>query len=164
MLLGTTRRRRQRRETGSAAVELALVMPLLLMIIVGIVAYGYILSFRQALSQGATEGARAAAVSAFPATDQKVAEAVSGVNDALGSYGVTCQVPSGLTSGTLVRHDVAVGTCEVGTTTCVNNSLASCISVQLSYDYDGHPLVPEIPGIGVVMPNTLSYTAVAQVS
>jgi Flp pilus assembly protein TadG len=142
---------------------MALIMPLLLMIVVGIIAYGYMLSFRQALSQGATEGARAAAVSAYPTDSQKVADAVAGVNDALGSYGVVCQVAAGATSGTLQRSGTAVGSCSAAPATCVNNHVQSCISVQVTYDYKHHPLVPEMPGIGVVMPDWLSYTAVAQV-
>ncbi len=162
MLLGTTPRRR-RDDAGSAAVEMALIMPLLLLLVVGIIAYGYMLSFRQALSQGATEGARAAAVSAYPTDTQKVADAVAGVNDALGSYGVRCTVPAGSTTGTLERGGATVGSCGVAPATCANNHLASCMSVSLTYDYADHPLVPELPGLGVVMPDSLSYTAVAQV-
>jgi Flp pilus assembly protein TadG len=142
---------------------MALIMPLLLLLVLGIIAYGYMLSFRQALSQGATEGARAAAVSAYPTDTQKVADAVAGVNDALGSYGVTCQVAVGASTGTLRRGSVTVGSCGLSTGTCVNNSLASCMSVQVVYDYKNHPLVPEVPGIGAVMPDSLSYTATAQI-
>jgi Flp pilus assembly protein TadG len=163
MSLGIPPRPRQRPQDGAAAVELALVLPLLLLLVVGIVSYGYLLSFRQAMSQGASEGARAAAVSALPSSDQKVAQAVAGVNDSLGSYGVSCELPAGMTAGTLMRGGVAVGTCGVATAVCVNQSLSSCVSVQVTYDYDDHPLVPEIPGIGIVLPNTLTYTAVAQV-
>jgi Flp pilus assembly protein TadG len=154
---------RRRTDAGSAAIEFALMAPLLLVLVVGIVAYGYMLSFRQALSQGATEGARAAAVSAFPTPSQKVTDAVSGVNDALGSYGVRCEMLVGATTGTLRRHDVTVGSCAVTPATCSNNSLASCMSVQVTYDYEHHPLVPEVPGVGLVLPNSLTYTAVAQV-
>jgi Flp pilus assembly protein TadG len=160
MPLGT---RRTRHENGAAAVELALVMPLLLLLVLGIIGYGYMLSFRQALSQGAAEGARAAAVSASPTSAQKVADAVASVNDALGSYGVTCEVPTGSSAGSLRRGSVTVGTCGLATAACVNNSLASCMSVQVTYDYKNYPLVPEVPGIGAVMPDSLSYTAVAQV-
>ncbi len=48
-----------RRERGAAAVEFALVVPLLLTLVFGIISYGYLLSFRQSLSQAAAEGARA---------------------------------------------------------------------------------------------------------
>lgn len=138
-------------------------LPLLLLLVIGIVSYGYLLSFRQALSQGASEGARAAAVSALPSSDQKAAQAVAGVNDSLGSYGITCQLPAGMTSGSLMRGGVAVGTCGVATATCTNQALSSCVSVRVTYDYDDHPLVPEFPGLGIVLPNNLTYTAVAQV-
>ena len=161
MVLGRTQRRRT--DSGSAAVEFALMAPLLLLLVFGIIAYGYMLSFRQALSQGATEGARAAAVSAYPTPAQKVTDAVSGVNDALASYGVRCDLPVGGTAGTLRRNGAAVGSCAVTPATCVNNALASCMSVQVVYDYANHPLVPEVPGVGLMLPNSLAYTAVAQV-
>lgn len=150
-------------ETGSAAIEFALLAPILLMLVVGIVAYGYMLSFRQAVSQGATEGARAAAVSAYPTQSQKVGDAVASVNDSLASYGVTCVLPSGMSAGTLQRGGESVGTCGVASATCANNALASCMSVQIVYDYAHHPLVPDMPGLGVVMPHYINYTAVAQV-
>jgi Flp pilus assembly protein TadG len=157
------RRRPARAERGAAAVEMALVLPMLLLLVIGIVSYGYLLSFRQAMSQGASEGARAAAVSALPTSDQKIAQAVAGVNDSLGSYGVRCQLPTGMTVGTLVRGGLTVGSCGVATAPCVNQSLSSCVSVQVIYDYADHPLVPEFPRLGIVLPNTLSYIAVAQV-
>lgn len=160
----TPPRRAPHREAGSAAIEFALLAPIVLTLVIGIVAYGYMLSFRQAVSQGATEGARAAAVSAYPTESQKVADAVASVNDALASYGVTCTVPTGSTTGPLRRGGATVGTCGVAAATCANNSLASCVSVQVSYDYLHYPLVPDMPGLGVVMPRTIHYTAVAQVS
>ncbi len=161
MVLGKTHRRRT--DAGSAAIEFALMAPLLLLLVFGIIAYGYMLSFRQALSQGATEGARAAAVSAYPTPAQKVTDAVAGVNDALASYGVRCDLPVGATSGTLQRNGAAVGSCAVTPATCVNNALASCMSVQVVYDYKHNPLVPDVPGVGLMLPDSLAYTAVAQV-
>ena len=161
MVLGRMHRRRT--DAGSAAIEFALMAPLLLLLVFGIIAYGYMLSFRQALSQGATEGARAAAVSAYPTPAQKVTDAVSGVNDALSSYGVRCDLPVGATSGTLQRNGAAVGSCAVTPATCVNNALASCMSVQVVYDYKHNPLVPDVPGVGLMLPDSLAYTAVAQV-
>ena len=55
-------RREERGDRGAAAVEFALISPMLLLLVFGIVTYGYMLSFRQAIGQGAAEGARAAAV------------------------------------------------------------------------------------------------------
>ena len=56
------RARRERGSRGAAAVEFALLVPIVLLLLFGIISYGYMLSFRQAMSQGASEGARAGAV------------------------------------------------------------------------------------------------------
>ena len=82
---------RARREDGAAAVEFALVVPLLLLLLFGIISYGYMLSFRQALSQSAAEGARAAAVSPTTSTEEQTqAAALNALNQALETYGVSC--------------------------------------------------------------------------
>lgn len=142
-------RRPAQRERGAAAVEFALVVPLLLLLVFGIIQYGYILSFRQALSQAAAEGARAAAVApaSFTAA-QKQTAANNAVQQALDSYGVTC--------GTTVM------TCAIAIIACPQDSTKSCAEVALTYDYDERPLIPKVPVVPV--PDSLSYTAVAEVS
>ena len=151
---------RGRDEKGAAALEFALVAPLLLMVLLGIVSYGYMLSFRQGMSQGAAEGARAAAVAIASATaNQKSEAAVNAVNQSLGSYGVSCDN----VTKTLTRDGDAVGTCGVTIAPCVNNTATSCATVALDYAYRDHALVP-LPGLNVVMPANLKYSAVAQVS
>lgn len=136
------------RERGAAAVEFALVAPLLLLLVFGIITYGYMLSFRQAISQGAAEGARAAAVGvqAFNTTQEasRRTAALASVNEALQSYGVSCS------SG---------ATCTVTFTTCGS---ARCVQVLVSYPYAARPLTPKLPL--VPLPQTLSYTATARVS
>lgn len=146
------------KERGAAAVEFALVVPLLLMLVFGIISYGYMLSFRQALSQSATEGARAAAVTLnTPGGTEQVDAARNALDEALGSYGITCA------GTTLMRGGVGVGTCAVTVAPCSNNTNRDCASVALAYDYASHPLLPT-PGIGFTMPDNLGYTAVAEVS
>ncbi len=139
---------RRERERGAAAVEFALVVPLLLLLVFGIISYGYMLSFRQAMSQGAAEGARSAAVwaSAYAASQdtQRKSAATTSVDEALKSYGVTCA--SGATCTTAIA---ACGT-------------AKCVTVTVSYPYGTNPLTPKIPL--VPLPASLSYTASARVS
>lgn len=151
-------RRPAQRERGAAAVEFALVVPLLLMLVFGIISYGYMLSFRQALSQSATEGARAAAVTlGTPSGTEQVDAARDALDEALGSYGITC------VGTNLLRNAVVVGTCSVAVAACSNNASRDCATVTLAYDYAEHPLLPT-PGIGFAMPDSLGYTAVAEVS
>ena len=140
--------RRPRGDVGSVAVEFALVVPVLLLLVAGIVSYGYMLSFRQALSQATAEGARAAAVAAAGADRESLATAA--VDRALSSYeDVTC-------AGEAVA-------CEVSVDPCGADGPAYA-TVDVRYDYDGHPLTPELPGLGLVMPDTLSYRSSVRVT
>ena len=162
---GEARRRRVRaggRERGAAAVEFALVAPILLLLVFGIIGYGYMLSFRQALSQGAAEGARAAAVSPLPAAADKQQAALDAVNEALDSYGVTCQGTA--VGSNLLRGTTDVGSCSVATAACANDGTKECVTASLDYEYADHPLLPSVPGLGAVLPDHLRYDAVAQVS
>lgn len=136
--------------------EFALIMPVLLLLVFGIISYGYMLSFRQAISQAAAEGARAAAVT--QQTSNQVPDAVRAMNQALDSYGVTC------TSGSLRRGGDNVGTCSVSVATCAGEPVSvKCVTVTIDYAYDDHPLLP-VPLVGIVLPDRLQYSAVARVS
>lgn len=142
-------RSRARSERGAAAVEFALVVPLLLLLVFAVISYGYLLSFRQALSQGASEGARAVAVEVDANTGG--ADALAVIDGSLDSYGVTCAS--------------AAMTCEVSAPhRCGAEAEPLCVTVTLSYDYEADPLLPSFPGLGLVLPDRLAYTAVARVS
>ncbi|WP_278259267.1 hypothetical protein [Nocardioides convexus] len=80
------------------------------------------------------------------------------MNDALGSYGVSCG-----SNGTLTRKGTNVGTCTVAVATCTGEAASvRCVSVTINYAYDDHPLLP-VPGVGLILPDRLRYTAVARV-
>lgn len=166
MKLGELRARR--RDDGAAAVEFAFIAPLLIFLLLAIVGYGYMLSFRQAMSQAASEGARAAAVappglppSAAAGVDSVSKRAMDAVNQGLGGYGVTC------TSGGVLRWQGRdAGTCVVTfDTTCSASTLtATCAKVALDYAYKDNSLLPSFPGLGIVLPSSLAYTAEVEVS
>ena len=142
-------RSRVRSERGAAAVEFALVVPLLLLLLFAIISYGYLLSFRQALSQGASEAARAAVVDLD--ANSGGADVTAVIDGSLDSYGVTCAS--------------AAMTCEVSDPApCGAGGEPLCVTVTLTYDYDADPLVPPLPGLGLVLPDRLSYTAVVRAS
>jgi hypothetical protein len=114
------------------------------------------LSFRQGISQGAAEGARAAAVEFNSANQSTVA--LAALNRSLSSYGVSCVGTS------LIRSGETVGSCSVTIAACTNNATKECASVRVNYAYRDHPLLPSFPGLGGTMPEELDYTAVAEVS
>jgi len=153
---GGVARQSRNGERGAAAVEFALVVPFLLLILFGVISYGYMLSFRQALSQGAAEGARAAAVSTADDDAGRTTAALAALNDSLDLYGVTC------TAGSLVKGGTTVGTCSVTIAQCTNDSTADCATLAVAYQYGDHPLLPDFPF--VPLPDELQYSAVARVS
>lgn len=136
--------------------------PLLLLLVFAIISYGYMLSFRQAISQSAAEGARAAAVAPAALTDIEVAtKAREAVNEGLGSYGVTCT-----TAGRLALGSVDAGTCTISAplTCSASTTGARCVKVTLDYAYRDHSLLPAVPGLGAAMPSHLTFITEAQVS
>ncbi|QWC85441.1 pilus assembly protein [Nocardioidaceae bacterium] len=131
-------------DRGAAAVEFALVMIPLIVIVFGVISYGFLLSFRQSVSQAAAEGARAAAVA--PPTANRQAIASRAISDVLGadcgSAYVTC-------SFTLPLPEV-----------CPSDSI--CVTV--TYAYTADPSKPVFPVSDLAIPDTLSYTAVSKVT
>ena len=166
---GSNSRRRCRDEGGAAAVEFALVAPLLIFLLFAIIAYGYMLSFRQALSQAAAEGARAASVAPpslpdtppAPGDDSRATRAIEAVNQGLGSYGVSCT-----TTGQLLHASQPAGNCAISAPQpCAGSTTgADCVKVTLTYTYKDDSLLPTFPGLGVLLPEQMTYTTEAEVS
>src|SRR4051812_46377005 len=86
------KRRRCNGDDGTALVELAFLIVPLCLLLFGIIVYGYLMSFRQNMTQAADEGARAGAVEMFRNDAYVTAKAVAltATNKALGSFGQTC--------------------------------------------------------------------------
>lgn len=133
--------RRPHGERGAAAVEFALVVPLLVTLLFGIISYGYLLSFRQSVSQAAAEGARAAAVA--PATSDREAIAFAAIETTLDA---TCAAgDDSLSCLALMPED-----CD-------------CMEVTVVWDYAGDDSKPKLV-FDFVLPETLSYTSTVQVN
>jgi len=126
--------------------EFALVIPIFVFVLYGLIAFGMMLSAKQTITNAASEGARAA----VGATTDPVGAARARVGQAMSSYsGYNAQDPNQF-SGAVAP--------------CTNNAAASCMTVTVTYDYAAHPLVPPAPGLGLITPSKLSSTAVVQVS
>jgi Flp pilus assembly protein TadG len=152
--------RRFRGDAGTALVEMAFIITPLCMLLFGIVIYGYLMSFRQNMTQAATEGARAGAVvppdaGSTPATynDARTA-ALDATNQSLQSFGKQC-------------GSDGYG-CAADVNWCVNNGVPSatkkCITVTVTYDYANHPLMPPVPIVTNFIPGTFTSTFSAQVT
>jgi Flp pilus assembly protein TadG len=153
--------RRCEGDAGTALVELALLIAPLCLLLFGIIVYGYLMSFRQNMTQAAAEGARAAAVAPVDTTSLTLtdpyttakARALDATNKALtaftqscGSGGVSCAF-------------------NVTPLSCATTAASTCImQVVVSYDYVGHPLMPAIPIVSSALPNTFVSSSSVQLN
>jgi Flp pilus assembly protein TadG len=154
------RRTGRRDDRGAAALEFALILPILVALVFGIIAFGYMLSFRQALSQAAAEGGRAAAVQVGGTSDaDRKSAAIAAINDAIDAYGVECT-----SGGALVHSGGPSGTCTVSIAACSSGPAgAQCAKVTLDYPYSSNSLLPGL-GINALLPDHLDYTTEVRVS
>lgn len=149
----------RRTQRGAAAVEAALVICFIVIpLTFAMISYGYMFSFRQSMSQAAAEGARAAAV-APAGVDHDEAETVAekAIDEAFGG------LAGGLSCG---ENNLTCSFTWDTSSTCGSDAAGNemtCLTVRVSYPYSEHPLLPSIPGLGL-LPDNLSYAATAQVS
>ncbi len=152
--------RRRRDERGAEMVEFAFVVVLLIALLYGIISYGLILAAQATITQAAADGARAGIVASSPG----------------GSTGPPCTTSACTVSEAQAATDVgwmSKGTCGTASTTitcvsteqpCSANQNNECLTVTVSYSYNQSPLFPELPGMGVITPSTISSSNTLQIS
>jgi Flp pilus assembly protein TadG len=133
-------RRIRRDERGAAVVEFALVAFPLFFILYGLIVFGMLLALKQSVTNAASEGARAA-----------VGQATSSAQ----TSAATARVATSLSWLSSSSYTVTAPTAACGT--------HQCITVTINYDNAGHPLVPVLPGMGLLTPGTVTSTATVQV-
>ena len=129
-------------------VEFAIVVVLLLMLLYGIITYGLILAAQSTITSAAADAARAGLASATPIA---TAEAQAGTDLGWMDKG-TCG-----TAGTTL-------TCVATEEPCPSNSALQCLKVTVTYNYSSSPLFPELPGLGVITPSSITSTNVVQLA
>jgi Flp pilus assembly protein TadG len=151
--------RRRRDESGAEMVEFALVVVLLIALLYGIISYGLILAAQSTITQAAADGARAGIVQSSTAS--------------CGTPGTPCAIS---TAEGQAASDVGwlnKGTCGTASTTitcvateaaCPSNANNQCLTVKVVYNYNSNPLFPELPGMGVITPSTISSSNTLQIS
>jgi Flp pilus assembly protein TadG len=136
--------RLRRDESGAALLEFSLVFLLFALMLYGLIAFGMILATKQRITSAASGAARAAVGAA--SDGEAVTRATQRVEDALGA-------PGSYTPG-------------YSTAPC-NTAVPAgprCITVNITWDYENHPIVPPAPGLGLVTPDEFGATAVVQFS
>ena len=138
-------------------IEFAMVAVFLVFLVVGIINFGLILSFKQDMTRAAAEGARAGAV-ALPATTAWT-EAEAATNEAVAGFDRAC--------GTDMECNVNLHPCGTAVPKGAPSdplSTGDCVTVELVYDYDQHPLLPRPPLIAALLPDTLRDSSVARLN
>jgi Flp pilus assembly protein TadG len=143
-------------ERGAEMVEFAFVVVLLIALLYGIISYGMVLAAQSTLTQAAADAARSGIVMSSTSAAVTTAErdAASDVN----WMGKGCNEPdvAGSASSAI--------TCKATTGSCPSNANNTCLTVTVLYNYASSPLFPELPGLGVIMPSSISSTNVLQMS
>ena len=139
---------RRRKDTGAAAVEFALVLPILLALVFGIIYFGYIFAAQISLNGSARDAARAAVVQPLAgpgfgvkcsavATAARLSASTIGIASPGTSIGVTVTSPSGTTctyaSGVAAPAPVASDPDICQTVTGITRATDNQLRVDLTY-------------------------------
>lgn len=104
--------RRQRNDRGAAAVEFALILPIFLMLLFGIIDFGYMINRGSMINNAARDAAREASLGQSEADVIAVAEqSVQGLPGVTVSVG--CSLPDGSLCGSYASDAVSNGTARV---------------------------------------------------
>ncbi len=158
-------------------VEFAFVGVLVVLLLTGIITFGLLLSFKQDMTRAAAEGARAGAVAASGEAYQEAAdatmEAVRGFDKDCGADdGLTCNIDvhacsEAVEQGTPIVLPVVPVTVPV---TLLPSDPADdptsepqCVTVELVYDHDEFPLLPEFPILSAMLPDEMRDSSVARI-
>ncbi|QDQ83723.1 TadE/TadG family type IV pilus assembly protein [Paraburkholderia megapolitana] len=135
---------------GATAVEFAMVFPMFFAIFYAIVTFSLIFVAQQSLTLATEEGARAA-LSYQPASSVAAA--------------ITLRAKAACNTATnMVAPMIGNAKCTTVPAACSFDSTMQCIAVTLNYNYASSPLVPNLPVLGAVLPNSLSSTATVQLN
>jgi Flp pilus assembly protein TadG len=104
------RRRRGAGDRGAAAVEFALLLPLLLLIVFGLIDFGRALNAQVTLTQAAREGARLDALGSYTSSQicTRVVTAATGLNLTCSNVTITAMCPSSSSSSGVGSGDGVV--------------------------------------------------------
>jgi Flp pilus assembly protein TadG len=148
----------RRKDSGAAAVEFALVLPILLALVFGIIYFGYIFAAQISLNSSARDAARAAVVQPLAgagfgvkcsavATAARLSASTIGIAYPGNSIGVTVTSPSGTTctyaSGTAAPAPVASDPDICQAVTGITRATDNQLKIVLTYRANSPvPLVP----------------------
>ncbi|MDF3836999.1 pilus assembly protein [Cupriavidus basilensis] len=140
------------RSSGAAALEFAIILPVLLTVVIGIVYFGIVLALQQVLTLAAEEGARAAL--RYPSgASANTAAATQALRVSAASSTALAMLPTSISSLIPAGNVAQV-------ISCANPGGSVCVKVTLSLTSSS--ILPVVPG--VPLPTTLTGSATVQLS
>lgn len=146
---------------GVAALEFALVFPILFLMLYGILSYSLIFTMQHSLSLAAAEGGRAAVrfVGSQDVLEVRINAACNQVKESLNwlsQVGVVVACPGIGGNGLDIKVNVEMENCPVSN---ISNNL-NCLGIWLVYDYERYPLIPKL----LPTPKRLTGNSFTQIS
>jgi Flp pilus assembly protein TadG len=135
--------KRLRSERGVAALEFAIVSQLLLLLLYGMLMYGFVFALDHNMTQAAAEGARAA----ISQTTNIATYAAQAAKDHL-NFGQAKQYAN-------VTASVAA---------CASDPTIQCVTVTITYDNRAHPVLPGFLGMQYLTPASIGATSTVELS
>lgn len=130
-------RKRTESESGAAAVEFALIAPLLFLLVFGIINFGYLYGQKLSLNQAAREGARLAVVDGGTTPPGDAVNTLGEIEDIVNnSHGL---VPQGEIEVRLLKDSDGTAVETDGTAGCGSIDVGD--QLRLEANYDATPLI-----------------------
>ena len=145
-------RERIRAESGVAAVEFAIVAMVFMVILFGILTYGFIYGLDQSMNHAAEEGARSAISTTTDAA--AITEAHDTAMARLGWLG--SRIQSSDVVATVFQGTVGSDTCDPADATI------KCVKVTITYPWSTRPIIPQFPGLPT--PTQMQAIAIVQLT
>jgi Flp pilus assembly protein TadG len=138
---------RRRNERGASAVEFALVLPIFMLIVFGIIVYGMVFAQSLSLSNSARQAARSAVIEGTTCSQVSTLAKDAADTIAMDGAAATVTIRRGATE---TAADAAPDPCTVGTTQpCKTQAAGTNVYVRMTFPVN--PIVPFIP-----VPSTVS--------
>lgn len=177
---------KRRRERGAAAVEFALIASVLMLLIFGGLQFGLILEMKNAVTQAASEGGRAAVVAPYcyqgnctnPSPTGLSCSSPDGSGNDFGCVDAAAIAQANATVGWMNSH-LGVSSCTSGGTVmqcqptviqCVDangnpvNPTHYCLTMTVKYFYSVQPYLPNIPLLSALLPSQIPATVTVQLN
>ncbi len=139
---------------GIAALEFALILPLFLTVLFAIISFSVQFGAQQLMTLAAAEGARAA-LQFQPANDAATA---------LGLRRTRACTSAMALVGTIQTRTGNSVSCATVLNACAHDAALQCLEVRLSYPYRSRPLIPALPFLDNLTPETLRGLATVQLN